>query len=361
MLHDLIVNMSLIISAIFVVTQFFKNYPIMSGSAWYFRVLGGLALGVLGVVQMFFGIRITDTTILDMRVVAIATAGLYWGLPASLSASILISIFRAFILHFNHDSIIAAVNPLIIGILIGLISNLPISRWRKGLYMNLVGTLCTTITFYLIIGFSHKFFNMLPYLWFFSLLTGYLAYYAVEYMVKSNRLFLLYKEQSNRDFLTGLHNIRSFDESLNMLIDTAIQRGERLSLLLIDIDHFKKVNDTYGHPAGDAVLRQLGTVLQKEARFSDLISRNGGEEFSILLPNCPMRQGEVVAERIRQAVERTLFILPDGTSIHITVSLGLATYPETIENTAEMLPQADEALYQAKRTGRNRVCVAKSI
>ena len=117
----------------------------------------------------------------------------------------------------------------------------------------------------------------------------------------------------------------------------------------------KKVNDTYGHQAGDEVLRQLGGLLISCSRPSDIVSRNGGEEFSLLLKNCSYSQALEIAERLRGIVENHRFSLPNGKELKITISLGASTYLETTQCLEEFIKQADDTLYKAKRTGRNKV------
>lgn len=141
-------------------------------------------------------------------------------------------------------------------------------------------------------------------------------------------MYKQFEEYSTKDYLTGLNNFRQFDLSLNELSKKAMQFHGTLSLIAIDIDYFKRINDTYGHPAGDEVLKQLSEILSKNCRFIDVVSRNGGEEFSILLPECTLQESVSIAERVRLAAKQNPFQLPDGSSIHLTISLGVATYPD---------------------------------
>lgn len=157
------------------------------------------------------------------------------------------------------------------------------------------------------------------------------------------------------DALTGLYNVREFSDTLRKSMRHAHLRGEKLSLLLVDIDFFKNVNDTYGHPAGDEVLKELGKVLVSVCRSFDIVSRNGGEEFSIILPDCPFSHAIEIGERVRSAVSKHPFFLPNRECITITVSIGVATYPETAANSEGLIQLADDGLYHAKRTGRNKV------
>ncbi|WP_098442375.1 GGDEF domain-containing protein [Bacillus sp. es.036] len=153
-----------------------------------------------------------------------------------------------------------------------------------------------------------------------------------------------------------LNNVRSFDEALNRAIqEAATDDNKPLSLLVIDIDHFKKVNDTYGHAAGDIVLKQFGKTLRSAARLNDVVSRNGGEEFTILLGDCFNREALEIGERVRAIIEENSFMITKDISIHITASIGASTFPETVPSPSQLYREADEALYQAKRSGRNRI------
>nr|WP_281419751.1 GGDEF domain-containing protein [Evansella tamaricis] len=166
-----------------------------------------------------------------------------------------------------------------------------------------------------------------------------------------------YKEEAIVDYLTGLNNYRSFNSMYGVILTNAINKGEQLSVLFIDIDHFKKVNDTYGHPEGDIVLKKLGELLKSNTRSYDIVSRNGGEEFSVILLDLPLENAANVGEKLRTIIEGTSFELSDGTIIHITVSVGVANYPTTTADPDNLLVDADKALYKAKKAGRNMVIV----
>lgn len=153
---------------------------------------------------------------------------------------------------------------------------------------------------------------------------------------------------------TGLNNVRQFDNELNKIIKE-LSSNSVVSMLFIDIDFFKKVNDTYGHQNGDKVLEDLGKILLSSCSHLDVVSRNGGEEFSVLMTDCPRGKVMEVAERIRLAVQEHKFYLFDGQAINITVSIGVAIYPDTVNDINMIVEKADEALYEAKRAGRNRV------
>jgi len=165
------------------------------------------------------------------------------------------------------------------------------------------------------------------------------------------------------DSLTGIANRRQFDDTMDQELRRAMRDGSMLSLLMIDVDHFKTYNDLYGHVMGDACLCQVAAVAQSVMhRTSDLFARYGGEEFVAILPNTDSRGAQLVAEQIRSAVE--LCSLPHAGNLHnfVTVSIGCATQtltPETVGN--PLLQAADRALYEAKSAGRNRIEIAEML
>ena len=165
-------------------------------------------------------------------------------------------------------------------------------------------------------------------------------------------------ELSSRDALTGLANRRSFELALAREVDRVARSGESALLLVVDIDHFKLVNDRYGHLAGDLVIRATADALAHAVRPMDLVARIGGEEFAILLPNCPAAFGPQVAERVRRSVARSPVTTPEGRQIEFTASVGGAFAPQWVRSTQGLwLERADQQLYRAKHEGRDRVCL----
>ena len=161
------------------------------------------------------------------------------------------------------------------------------------------------------------------------------------------------------DGLTGLNNRRYLDNHLKVLFNRAAVRGRPLSLCITDIDRFKQVNDTYGHDAGDEVLREFAARLRSTVRGADLACRYGGEEFVVVMPDTTAEMAASVAERLRTIIENRPFVLKSsGQEINITASLGLAINTASVETPEQLLKQADKALYEAKSAGRNRVVVA---
>lgn len=159
---------------------------------------------------------------------------------------------------------------------------------------------------------------------------------------------------ASTDGLTGLANRRTFQSAMGNMIDRAHRQSSKMALLLCDIDHFKQVNDTYGHPFGDEALRHVATILHEAVRSTDLAARYGGEEFAVLLENSNEAGAKQLAERIRSRIE-TLRLVCDATPVQLTISLGIALYPDHGKEPEALLARADQALYAAKESGRNQV------
>jgi diguanylate cyclase (GGDEF)-like protein len=183
-----------------------------------------------------------------------------------------------------------------------------------------------------------------------------IAMQAAEAILRA-RLFEETERLATTDGLTGLLNHRAFQARLDDHVRAAVRYSKKLSFLITDVDHFKKVNDTYGHPAGDEVLRGVARILAREARSTDLVARYGGEEFAIVMPETDAAGALVIAERIREKVAGAIFSSGAGT-LRATISVGVATIPDDAQTKARLVELADAALYRAKRGGRNRSVAA---
>jgi diguanylate cyclase (GGDEF)-like protein len=180
-----------------------------------------------------------------------------------------------------------------------------------------------------------------------------LAQQAAQTLLQIQHVELL-NQLATTDGLTGLVNRRVFFERLSEEVKRSRRYPNTVSLLVIDVDHFKKINDRLGHPAGDEVLKKVAGALNRFARETDVVARHGGEEFALLLPNTTEAGAQAVGERIRQGVE-ALRVEWEGKTISVKVSIGVTSL-EKEEDTAETLvARADQSLYAAKETGRNRV------
>jgi diguanylate cyclase (GGDEF)-like protein len=164
-----------------------------------------------------------------------------------------------------------------------------------------------------------------------------------------------------RDGLTQAFNRRYLDERLESELAFGKRHGEPVSLLLLDIDHFKRVNDTHGHQAGDAVLVHFCGIVQAQVRTEDVVARYGGEEFAVVCRQIDEERAAILGERLRVAIERAPLVLPDK-QIPVTVSIGIACAPRPgVETVAQLVERTDEALYEAKRQGRNRVVLSSHL
>jgi diguanylate cyclase (GGDEF)-like protein len=181
---------------------------------------------------------------------------------------------------------------------------------------------------------------------------------ASELQGANNRL----KELVYRDGLTGLYNHRYFQESLANELTRSKRYQSSLSLIIFDVDHFKKVNDTYGHPAGDIVLMNIARAVSTAVRPSDIIARYGGEEFGVILPETNAAGAKVFASRLRRCVEG-IATLVEGQLIYVTISAGTTTYAQQSGQITKniLIETADRGLYQAKQSGRNQVVALETV
>jgi len=180
----------------------------------------------------------------------------------------------------------------------------------------------------------------------------------VIFMLVSERTVTAHKTAASMDPLTGMFNRRGFAEATSRVIEREANAGRPVTVLIFDIDHFKSINDRFGHPAGDEILKLFATVVVNSLRITDLSGRVGGEEFAALLP-CSLEEGVIAAERVREAFERSGIVDETG-PVDTTVSIGVAGGPAGTELEV-LLAAADTALYQAKRGGRNRVEAAEEL
>jgi len=180
----------------------------------------------------------------------------------------------------------------------------------------------------------------------------------VIFMLVSERTVTAHKNAASMDPLTGMFNRRGFAEATSRVIEREANGGRPVTVMIFDIDHFKSINDRFGHPAGDEILKLFAAVVVNSLRISDLSGRIGGEEFAALLP-CSLEEAVIVAERVREAFEGS-GIVDDTGAVATTVSIGVAGGPAGTELEV-LLAAADTALYQAKRSGRNRVEAAEEL
>ena len=355
-LNALFINCTIIVSAITLATMLLRDK--YRGKSWRNSLINGALAGILGWLLMMYSVPISAESILDFRLFPILIMGLYVSFSASIETAVLIGLFRIVYFGMNRASLTALLISLGVALSCGLIGRSNLSIRFKWLLA--VACLCLVSGIglsTLIIGLDNRLEIMLVYQ-IATIVMALIMFFFMEYIAAFNRQVQKLRDEAENDYLTGLVTSRHFDRSLAELFETAIADHRNISVLYIDVDYFKNVNDSYGHLHGDLVLKEISLIFKQAARSHDIISRNGGDEFTIILVDCSLRQALTVSERIRSAVEAYEFKLSETERINITVSIGIASLPETAKDQAMLLQLADQALYQAKRGGRNRIVVA---
>lgn len=359
MFKDFLANVGMLVSFISICYQLFQSVGVNSKSPIRYRILSGGILGLLGVSLMLFTINLPNNVVIDFRNLAVILSAFNGGWISATVSILIVSTYRIMINGINHSSIAAILTLIIVGSMSCFISHAKIKNPLKWLFSTAISVVFSCIVFLVLIeNIALRNEIILYYSTSFSAL-AFLLYHYIVYLDTLTASFRRYKQESKKDFLTGLNNVRQFDNLYNEIIAKIATRQEMVSLLFIDIDLFKKVNDTYGHKEGDLVLKNLGDLLKRMCRSIDVISRNGGEEFSVILVDCPCSQAVEIAERIRKAIEAAPIELSNGSKIKITVSIGVSCYPDPVKDLEMLIERADEALYEAKRTGRNKVILYK--
>jgi len=214
-------------------------------------------------------------------------------------------------------------------------------------------------------GYSDLFDLFVPAIFFFGSLFV-LIVNSLSYFTASSIRRIYHLERENiTDHLMGIYNRRFFNRRLLEEVSRSTRYNLPLSVLLIDVDHFKKINDDFGHPTGDSVLVNLGQLLQDITRTTDIVARYGGEEIAVMAPSTPLPVALTLAERIRCKIETEVMVPPDvrnsQKAISITVSIGVASLIPAKEDGDILIEKADKALYEAKQTGRNRVLASGEL
>lgn len=246
---------------------------------------------------------------------------------ADISISILLSLFVGLIVIRSESTILSSLITILTGIIY------VISAALVMLYFNLWIGIILQLT---------------------AVLLVFIACYLAKYIVTSRDLEYTYT-LATTDGLTELYNHRYFQEQMLQNIETGKRYNRSFSLIMIDIDYFKKFNDTYGHQSGDAVLRQTAQVLKKNVRSTDVVCRYGGEEMAIVLTNTNIDEALITAQKICNAIAEQPMKLVNGNEVNVTISLGVSTFPQNGQTPAEMIKFADDCLYKAKEHGRNQV------
>jgi len=246
------------------------------------------------------------------------------------------------------------INILIIAAVIAIVG--AIAMLSTSTLFTALSTILFTIAYLLISYYTMDLFNLwipvvLPVI---AIITAFTLSLIAKYLMKSRDFEYQYK-LATIDGLTELYNHRYFQDTLKQQIEISRRYNQPVSLIICDIDFFKKFNDTYGHQAGDAVLRQVAQTLKKNSRTTDFVCRYGGEEMSIILPNTGVEEAILLANRICTSVSEKPFHLTPVDTAPVTISLGVATFPDNAQTPQDLIEWADKGLYYAKEHGRNQV------
>ncbi|WP_026883052.1 GGDEF domain-containing protein [Clostridium akagii] len=357
MIFNLFINLCVLITFISIAHFYFRDKDVRQNKSVLIKIINGVCSGSLGILLMVFSMHITPTVLIDFRVIPIILSSLYGGLLPTIIASLITGNFRILYFGISRGSVFAVIVILLMAIGCTVINLIKTQRKNKLVYNIIFAIILNSIKMIILINNPKLLAEGLIVYCFGLLFVSYFMFKFTEYLSESVKLHKRLENQATVDFLTGLNNVREFNTSLNNIEQQAIRKGESISMIYLDIDYFKKINDVYGHIAGDIVLKKLADILTNTCRSFDIISRNGGEEFSVILLDCSSIYAFTIAERLRKKVEGNQFNISNEVSIHITISIGVATYPDTTDNVNKLTNYADIALYEAKRNGRNKVVV----
>ncbi|MED3562444.1 diguanylate cyclase domain-containing protein [Bacillus xiapuensis] len=366
MLKDFVSNAALLIASFSIMGQLFKDKPLHLSSPLSVKFYWGISFGILGNILMLYSIHINSTTIADLRHLAIVIAGAFGGGIPAMVASILIGIGRILFFGYNHTSILASAGIIVTGLVCWGISKLKFHATLKAFLMNLMGLFIISIIFSINIDDWGVLTNILAYHYLISLIGGFFSYYLLGYIAKSNAAQQHLKEANKLlnqlsyiDGLTGIANRRYFDQTLENEWIKLAYTNYPLTLIMFDIDYFKKYNDTYGHLEGDHCLQTIANKIKNEifTHPSYTFCRYGGEEFAVILPFVDTNEGLQIAKKIQKAIQ-SLKIPHISSKISdiVTLSIGVATIsPKSSSNQEELIQMADQSLYLSKTNGRNRI------
>mgnify|MGYP005753728269 CR=1 FL=1 len=311
----------------------------------------GLLAGALGLFLMYNAVEANDTVRVDLRHLPLVLLAFYGARMPLYIATLVIASTR-FLFGMTEQAFIAFIATFVVsGGMLWIHRLLRERLFMQSIFLNVWALFVISLAVYINMGWSAAYVSLVLTIWMVGMLVGLLSSTLTIDLEKTTRRALEYKQSSERDHLTGLFNRRVWDRYTASLGED----GRTYNILALDIDHFKHVNDTYGHGNGDLVLQQFADILKVETRAHDTVARIGGEEFVILMYDLTPEKVDKVANRIRERVATETFYLNDFPPIQITTSVGVAN--GTALPIKQMVDLADSALYQAKNEGRNQVVV----
>lgn len=356
MLLQLFVNLCILFAFAFFLFWFAENNRFLTRpfiDKYRIWIIGVVA-GIFGIVLMHEAIHLKGSILIDARLVVLALSGLFGGPLAALTTGIIMGIGRIAVSDYSLTALIAGVNMMMIGMVIGLVATrYPITFqnvWKFFAYTIIhSGIVISYVKYSQNVNFWQDAIHLL-----YSVLSFLIVYYILYRLDGLSKEVSKIEHLAVTDYLTGLANAREFQQ----LFSHWQQAHPSFYLAVADIDFFKRVNDYYGHPVGDLVLQQLAAILEVEVKgLGGVAARIGGEEFAMLLPDDSEEHVMKTLNDIRQVISETDFRISDDAVVAITISMGAAGYPRHTGSLTELYKAADDELYKAKNDGRNCVRV----
>ncbi len=353
-------NLCVLIASLFVYKEVLKVSSIERQTLTT-DIIQGLLGGLLAAILMRFSINTGVNSMIDLRIVPFMLVTIYGNWVSASITAILIIITR-FMMGISTYAFTNIIFVLLSWIIFYYGFKLIKRQWVAIVTTLILSNIVYTILSTLVRTMDNLNIPLIINYWIICIIGGLIAVYIMEHLNKSETLFKENKNYAFTDSLTGLNNVRSFDLAFNKAKRRLEKTKGSLSIMILDIDRFKQVNDTYGHLEGDAVLRKLGSILKMSQGPREVVSRIGGEEFAVMLNDCSHEEARKRAESLRKIVENSFFVIKNGTmSLHITISIGITTYEDTTTDIDQLYDHADQALYLAKKSGRNKVCSYEEV
>lgn len=361
-IEAILINIMAIVSFTAVIGEilrnnYLKNFDTSKALSINIKMMIYLLSSVLSIMLIHFDLDIAPGAAVDFRIVPIITIAFWFGSVPAVLVSIIVILFKVLIWGYDDWTIYTFGTMMIISITTGIVSKLKYSFFKKSIL--LAGIILTvfmgvnilkTDDFALALQSVPAFCS--------ALFVLYLGMYAwLSYLYNSACRVKMLKDDITKDYLTGLYNSRYYNTALEDFSKSLIEKKEVFSLIYLDIDNFKNINDKYGHAVGDDVITEVSKFIAKSCRKADIVSRIGGDEFTVLLPGCLDTKAYEVAERMRSTIENHDFTNKDETSIRITVSVGVMYYSDNEKSVSQIKEEVDRAMYMAKKCGKNTVCV----
>ena len=353
-LYDLLHNLTLLMSGFYLLGKL-SPHPITVDSKRSVRILYGISLSLLSWMLMQLTIEPVPGVLVDLRHIPVIVAAYFAGPLPTAIVTIVIILYR-FSISLNSSAYAAALFITLIAVGTSLLVKwLPIYSKRTFTLVTVYATVLHGIVLIYVLADSKLIMDILSVVLPASFISSWLALVIIRDIRLTKQSMRTWQQTAQRDFLTGLHNFRAFTDHFDDLKQQTILQQHEVALITVDIDHFKHVNDTFGHEAGDEVLRQFASRLRDGVTDAGFISRNGGEEFSVLVEQLTDVKVLALAEQLRERIATSPFQLSNGAQLPLTASFGVAHFPKSTSQIQQLVTDADVALYHSKQNGRNRV------